>query len=167
MLASGASAGKNKVMINDQNPEKPDTGTRQTSPGLKRRDLLLSGSSLVAASALSAVGLTSSAEAQQPAAAPTAGRTETEHRRHHGRRHRHVEYRRLPPRHDGGADAQSRQAGRRGHAVHRLLCRGELHGGPRQLHHRRTADPHRHDHGRPGGLTDRHAGAGRHRSPPR
>ena len=25
----------------------------------------------------------------------------------------------------------------RGHAVHRLLRRGELHGGPRELHHRR------------------------------
>ncbi|WP_246583652.1 arylsulfatase [Bradyrhizobium iriomotense] len=40
--------------------------------GLKRRDLLLSGSSLVAASALSAVGLTSPAQAQQPAPAPAA-----------------------------------------------------------------------------------------------
>src|SRR5436189_4976856 len=37
--------------------------------GIKRRDLLLSGSSLVAASALSAVGLTT-AQAQQPATAP-------------------------------------------------------------------------------------------------
>src|SRR3979490_79897 len=42
----------------------------QSGGGLKRRDLLLSGSSLVAASALSAVGLTSPAEAQQPATAP-------------------------------------------------------------------------------------------------
>jgi arylsulfatase A-like enzyme len=50
-----------------------DAGTSDTKPsgeGLKRRDLLLSGSSLVAASALSAVGLTSPAQAQQPAAAP-------------------------------------------------------------------------------------------------
>ena len=39
----------------------------------------------------------------------------------------------------------------RGHAVHGLLRRGELHGRSRQLHHRRTADPHRHDHRRPGG----------------
>jgi arylsulfatase A-like enzyme len=46
----------------------------KTRAGLKRRDLLLSGSSLVAASALSAVGLTSPAQAQQPATAPaTAG----------------------------------------------------------------------------------------------
>src|SRR6267143_741576 len=42
----------------------------QSSGGMKRRDLLLSGSSLVAASALSAVGLTSPAQAQQPTTAP-------------------------------------------------------------------------------------------------
>src|SRR3982075_3263613 len=46
----------------------------QSGGGMKRRDLLLSGSSLVAASALSAVGLTSPAQAQQPApAAAPAG----------------------------------------------------------------------------------------------
>src|SRR6202521_5140378 len=45
----------------------PETNTGPTSAGLKRRDLLLSGSSLVAASALSAFGLTSPAQAQQPA----------------------------------------------------------------------------------------------------
>jgi arylsulfatase len=50
-----------------------ETNSEPTSPGLKRRDLLLSGSSLVAASALSAVGLTSPAYAQQPAAPATAG----------------------------------------------------------------------------------------------
>jgi arylsulfatase A-like enzyme len=45
----------------------------QDNNGLKRRDLLLSGSSLVAASALSAVGLTNPAQGQQPApAAPGA-----------------------------------------------------------------------------------------------
>jgi hypothetical protein len=54
-------------MNNDKIPEKPETSTAQTSPGLKRRDLLLSGSSIVAASALSAIGLTSPAQAQQPA----------------------------------------------------------------------------------------------------
>src|SRR5450631_296593 len=59
-------------MSNDEIPEKPETNTGPTGGGLKRRDLLLSGSSLVAASALSAVGLTSAAQAQQPATAPTA-----------------------------------------------------------------------------------------------
>jgi arylsulfatase A-like enzyme len=61
------------VMSNDKIPQQPETGTEPTSAGLKRRDLLLSGSSLVAASALSAAGLTSPAQAQQPAAAPSSG----------------------------------------------------------------------------------------------
>ena len=59
-------------MSNDKIPEKPEMSTGPIGGGLKRRDLLLSGSSLVAASALSAVGLTSPAQAQQ-AAAPPAG----------------------------------------------------------------------------------------------
>ena len=50
-----------------------------------------------------------------------------------------------------GTDAEPRQDGQGRHVVHRLLRRGKLHGGPRELHHRRTAHPHRHDHGRPGG----------------
>jgi arylsulfatase A-like enzyme len=61
-------------MNKDESPSKPETSTERGSAGLKRRDLLLSGSSLVAASALSAVGLTTSAQAQQPATTPaTAG----------------------------------------------------------------------------------------------
>src|SRR6266576_3516771 len=56
-------------MSNDKN-SRMETITEQTGGGLKRRDLLLSGSSLVAASALSAVGLTSSGQAQQPATPP-------------------------------------------------------------------------------------------------
>src|SRR5271170_3066520 len=59
------------AMSNDKVPERSETGSEPTSVGLKRRDLLLSGSSLVAASALSAVGLTSPVQAQQPATAPT------------------------------------------------------------------------------------------------
>ena len=47
-----------------------------------------------------------------------------------------------------------------GMMLHRLLRRGELHGRARQLHHRRTADPHRHDDGRSGRFADRHAGGG-------
>jgi arylsulfatase len=62
------------AMSKDRIPEKPEMSTGPIDGGLKRRDLLLSGSSLVAASALSAVGLTSPAQAQQPATAPaTAG----------------------------------------------------------------------------------------------
>ena len=47
-----------------------------------------------------------------------------------------VEHRRLSPGHDGRQDAEPRQARQGGHAVHRLLRRGELHGGPREFHHR-------------------------------
>jgi arylsulfatase A-like enzyme len=62
------------VMSKDKAPEQFETNSEPTSAGLKRRDLLLGGSSLVAASALSAVGLTIPAHAQQPATAPaTAG----------------------------------------------------------------------------------------------
>ena len=90
-----------------------------------------------------------------------AGRHAAEHPRHHGRRHRLVEHRRLQPGHHGRADAAPRPDGQRGHALHRLLRRGELHRRPRQLHHRRDPDPHRHDHGRPGRRADRHPGARR------
>ena len=45
-------------MNKDKIPEKLDSDTSLVGGGLKRRDLLLSGSSLVATSALSAVGLT-------------------------------------------------------------------------------------------------------------
>ncbi len=58
-------------MNNEKIPENAETSTTPTGTGLKRRDLLLSGSSLVAASALSAVGLTSPAQAQQQP--PAAG----------------------------------------------------------------------------------------------
>src|SRR3979409_2314054 len=61
-------------MSNDKSPEKPEMSTKPIGGGLKRRDLLLSGSSLVATSALSAVGLTSAAQAQQPAPAPAGQR---------------------------------------------------------------------------------------------
>ena len=83
-----------------------------------------------------------------------------QHHHDHGRRHRLVQHRRLQPGHHGGQDAEPRPAGGRGHALHRLLRRGELHGGARQLHHRRAADPHGPDDGRPGRFADRHAGAG-------
>jgi arylsulfatase A-like enzyme len=57
-------------MSNDKIPEQPDTGKGSSGAGLKRRDLLLSGSSLVAAAALAAVAPTSPAQAQQPTPAP-------------------------------------------------------------------------------------------------
>ena len=57
-------------MSNKLPPGDSHDATPQSGSGMKRRDLLLSGSSLVAASALAAVGLTSSAQAQQPTPSP-------------------------------------------------------------------------------------------------
>ena len=91
---------------------------------------------------------------------------EAEHRVHHGRRRRLVQHRRLPPGNHGRQDAESRRAGRPGHALHRLLRRGKLHGRPCQLHHRPAPHPDRPDDSRPGGGHGRHAGPGadhRHR----
>src|SRR5262245_31644206 len=51
--------------------DKPQDDTSLNGGGLKRRDLLLSGVSLAAASAMPATGFMGQAEAQQPALAPT------------------------------------------------------------------------------------------------
>jgi arylsulfatase len=61
-----------RVMSPDRG--KPDDVAAQNSEGLKRRDLLLSGSSLVAASALLGAGLGTSAQAQQSASARANGK---------------------------------------------------------------------------------------------
>ncbi|MDR3420081.1 MAG: arylsulfatase [Xanthobacteraceae bacterium] len=53
-------------MSKDIEREKSEDGTTQKSGGLKRRDLLLSGSSLLAASAFPTVGSTTAAHAQTP-----------------------------------------------------------------------------------------------------
>jgi arylsulfatase A-like enzyme len=58
------------VMSTDQMRGKSEKSITQNSEGLKRRDLLLCGTSLVAASALTGVGFATSAQAQQPAAVP-------------------------------------------------------------------------------------------------
>ena len=52
-------------MSEDQVGGKSDDGVKQGGGGLKRRDLLLSGTSLLAASALSGAGLPTPAQAQQ------------------------------------------------------------------------------------------------------
>ena len=129
--------------------ENPRIASRK-SEGLKRRDLLLSGTSLLAASALSQAGVATPAQAHNPrdAAAGTA-----QHRRHHGRRHRLVKHRRLPSGHDVRTTPNLDKHGDRGHALHRLLRGTELHCRPRELHYRRIADPYRNDHGRTGGAT--------------
>src|SRR5438445_617823 len=69
-----ASQQEEHVMSNKRSPEESHDVAPQSGGGMKRRDLLLSGSSLVAASALAAVGLTSSAQAQQPTPAPAGQR---------------------------------------------------------------------------------------------
>ena len=52
-------------MNNDKSPETNREGATHGTEGIKRRDLLLSGGSLMAASALSATGLATTAQAQQ------------------------------------------------------------------------------------------------------
>ena len=52
------------------------------------------------------------------------------------------------------------QTRQRRNAVHRLLCRGELHGGSRRVHHRRVADTHGPHHRRPSRRGRRAAGRG-------
>ena len=123
-------------MSNDEKSRTAETKTTQTGGGLKRRDLLLSGSSLVAASALAAVGLTSAAQAQQPAPAPAAA----------GQRPNivfimgdDIGWFNIGAYHQGIMASRTPNLDKlasRGHALHRLLRRGELHGRARQLHHR-------------------------------
>ena len=60
-------------MSKDQMVGKSEDRVNQNSDGLKRRDLLLSGSSLVAASALMGAGVATPAQAQLPARTPPSG----------------------------------------------------------------------------------------------
>jgi arylsulfatase len=62
------------VMSKDQLAAKPEKDSVPDSAGLKRRDLLLNSSSLVAASALLGTGFAAPAQAQQTAAAPPSGK---------------------------------------------------------------------------------------------
>src|SRR5258708_14726136 len=73
MSVSGASREQERAMSKDQMRGKSPDGMTQNSEGLKRRDLLLNGSSLLAASALSGVGFATPAQAQQPPATSPAG----------------------------------------------------------------------------------------------
>src|SRR5437870_4967137 len=66
MSVSGASSEKECVMSKDHVNGKSEDGMTQSGGALKRRDLLLSGSSLLAASALSGAGFATPAQAQQP-----------------------------------------------------------------------------------------------------
>jgi arylsulfatase len=65
---------RERAFMRDKNGKNFESGITQSGEGLKRRDLLLSGTSLVAASALLGAGVTSSAQAQQLAATPPPGK---------------------------------------------------------------------------------------------
>jgi arylsulfatase len=67
-------------MSGDKGHGKSDDRIGQNGENLKRRDLLLSGTSLAAASALSGSGLTTSAQTDSDA----AKRETAKHRLHHG-----------------------------------------------------------------------------------
>ena len=84
--------------------------------------------------------------------------------RDHGRRCRLVQHRRLSPGHHVRQDAEPRQARRRWHAVHRLLCRSKLHRRPRQFHYRTNPAAHRTHNRGPGRRRCRHAGSVRDNS---
>src|SRR3954471_1524363 len=56
---------KERLVSKDQIRGKSENGRTRSGGGLKRRDLLLSGSSLLAASALSSTGIVTTAQAQQ------------------------------------------------------------------------------------------------------
>ena len=70
-------------MIRDKEREKSEDGVTQNNEGLKRRDLLLSGTSLMAASALTGAGFATS-RASAATGSDAAIRETAEHRLHHG-----------------------------------------------------------------------------------
>ena len=149
------------IMSSDHSQENPHNEQSQEGSGLKRRDLLLSGSSLLAA--LSITGFTSSGAS--PATNSGTGATTgaaAEHRVHHGRRRRLVQHWRLSPRDDVRQDAKPRQARLAGRAVHGLLRRSQLHRGPGRLHHRRNPLAYGADDGRPSRGGCRNASPGLH-----
>ena len=74
------------------------------------------------------------------------------------RRHRACEHQRLLARPDGLPDAEHRPDRPRGHDVHRLLRRAELHRGTLDLHHRPGDAAHRALQGRDTGRPGRAAG---------
>jgi hypothetical protein len=62
-----------QAVSKEQTRERSRDRITQNSEGLKRRDLLLRGTSLVAASALLGGGFATPAQAQQPATTPATG----------------------------------------------------------------------------------------------
>ncbi len=87
---------------------------------------------------------------------------QAEHPRHLGRRHRHHQPQLLQRRVDGVPDAEHRPHRERGHALHGLLRRAELHRWPGVVHHRAECLPHGAQQSRPTRSGGRTAGRGSH-----
>ena len=122
----------------------------QNSDGLKRRDLLLSGTSLVAASALSGVGCCDALRKRSNQhATPPAGKQpnivvimgDDIGIWNIGAYHRGMMAGRTP-----NLDKLAAE----GMLFTDYYAEASCTAGRAALHHRRAADPHRHDHGRPG-----------------
>ena len=146
-----------------------DAGRRSAAKdsALSRRNILLGGTTIAAASALAAPGSVTTAQAQPQAPVTAAGRRpnilvifgddigQT-----------NISAYTLRP--DGLPDAQHRPHRQGRHDVHRLLCRAELHGGALVLHHRPGDAAHRPLQGRAcRAPTGRPAGSRTSRSPRR
>ncbi len=93
---------------------------------------------------------------------PRPRRRQAEHPRHLRRRHRPIEYQRLYPRAGRIPDPEYRQHRVRGHDVHRLLRREQLHRGPLVVHHRSKPAAHGPLEGRRARRARRAAEAGHH-----
>ena len=92
-------------------------------------------------------------------------RTETKHRRHHGRRHRLDAAEHLSSRFDGGRNSQHRSHRQRRRNLHGLLRHAELHLRTQCLYHRNVSAAHGNDSAaasrQPVLSTARHAAHGR------
>ena len=117
---------------------------------LSRRNILLGGTTIAAASALAAPGSVDDGAGTAAGAGDRGGPT-AEHPRHLRRRHRPDQHQRLLARPDGLPHAEHRPHRQGRHDVHRLLRRAELHGGAVVLHHRPGDAAHRPLQGRAAG----------------
>ncbi len=106
---------------------------------INRRSILMSSGSLLALAATGTIAAEAQAQAPPPAAARTGSKPNIVVIMGDDVGWFNLE--RLSSGHHVGEDAEPRQARRGRHAVHRLLRRGQLHGGPGKLHHRRDPVP--------------------------
>ena len=126
---------------------KSEDGNTPSGAGLKRRDILLGGTSLVAASTLLGAH---AAQAQEPVRTPPTGKQpnilvimgDDIGWENMGGYHQGIMSDKTP-----NLESWLLRA-----CLHRLLRRSELYGRPRQFHHRRTAHPYGDDDRRATGL---------------